>query len=190
MTISKELFLAILSMDAYNCGYGAGISDGLGETDADGNDIDGLGRVGSHIGGASVILDANQPSAQSSGFYALAYTVGEGVEGIAPGTTVISYRGTDNPLLTADPDKGGSDITNGWVLGEGTLNAQSRLAQAFYAKVNPDIFTGHALGGGLAGFVSAITGRQAYLFDHMPFGAGAYLQANENAFDSDGDGGG
>ncbi len=30
MTISKELFLAILSMDAYNRGYGAGISDGEG----------------------------------------------------------------------------------------------------------------------------------------------------------------
>ncbi len=28
MSISKDLFLAILSMDAYNRGYGAGITDG------------------------------------------------------------------------------------------------------------------------------------------------------------------
>jgi hypothetical protein len=30
MPISKDLFLAILSMDAYNRGYGAGMADGLG----------------------------------------------------------------------------------------------------------------------------------------------------------------
>lgn len=152
MAISKELFLAILSMDAYNRGYGAGLADGEGEKDDEGADIDGLGRIGSKIGVASVVNDANSTEAQSSGFYALAYTVGEGVEGIDPGTTVISYRGTDNPSPNADPYKGGSDITNGWVLGEGTLNAQSRLAQAFYTQVNPDIVTGHSFGGGLAGF--------------------------------------
>jgi hypothetical protein len=40
MTISKDLFLAILSMDAYNRGYGAGIADG------DDSDLDGLGLGG------------------------------------------------------------------------------------------------------------------------------------------------
>lgn len=44
MTISKELYLAILSMDAYNRGYGAGIADG-GKADTDG-----LGEAGSQIG--------------------------------------------------------------------------------------------------------------------------------------------
>ncbi len=35
MTISKDLYLAILSMDAYNRGYGSGIADGgAGNTDA------------------------------------------------------------------------------------------------------------------------------------------------------------
>lgn len=153
--ISPELLLAILSMDAYNRGYGAGIA-----------------LPGNQVGNATILKDSEEvlreagqeegerSPAFDAGFYALAYTVGEGVEGIAPGTTVISYRGTDNPSPNADPYKGGSDITNGWVLGEGTLNAQSRLAQAFYAQVNPDIVTGHSLGGGLAG-TSGIPARRA-----------------------------
>ena len=38
MTTSDDLFLAILSMDAYNRGYGAGIS---GQSDDNGTAIDG-----------------------------------------------------------------------------------------------------------------------------------------------------
>jgi hypothetical protein len=111
-------------------------------------------------------------SAQSAGFYALAYTVGAGVKGIAPGTTVISYRGTDNPNPTADPDRGGSDITNGWVLGEGTLNAQSRLAQAFYAQVNPDIVTGHSPGGDIWNSYAQGAGLSLTSAAHLAAGAG------------------
>ena len=48
MTISQDLFLAILSMDAYNRGNGAGIADG------DANDPDGLGESGS-IGTATIL---------------------------------------------------------------------------------------------------------------------------------------
>ncbi|WP_417807609.1 hypothetical protein [Thioclava sp.] len=120
MAISKELFLAILSMDSYNRGYGAGISDGGKD------DPDGLGEVKgtSAVGSATVsytIADADlTDEAQTASFYAIAYTLtedaGSSVEGIAPGTTILSYRGTDNPTLNASDDSGGSDITNGWVL--------------------------------------------------------------------------
>ena len=90
MTISKDLFLAILSMDSYNRGYGAG--------------IEGLGGEGTQIGAATLGKDAeqllDQGSAQAAGFYAIAYDVkASGVEGIDSDTTVISYRGTDTPNL-------------------------------------------------------------------------------------------
>lgn len=45
MTITPELFLAILSMDAYNRDYGAG--------------IEGLGGEGSQIGTATLLKDSH-----------------------------------------------------------------------------------------------------------------------------------
>ena len=86
MTISKDLFLAILSMDSYNRGYGAGIE----LPDA----------VDTQIGGAKIKKTSEQiaemsAEAQSAGFYAIAYDVdGSGPSGLA-GKTVISYRGAD-----------------------------------------------------------------------------------------------
>ena len=112
MSISKDLFLSILAMDSYNRGYGAGIADGNGSTDNDGNDTDGLGRIGSRIGTASVVSDNNSDEAQDAGFYALAYDIGpDGPEGLA-GKTVISYRGTDTSL----------DHSTGWSVGAGNIN--------------------------------------------------------------------
>ena len=75
----KDLLLAILSLDAYDRGYGAG--------------IEGLGGIGSKVGSAQIITDAEtveatKDEAQSAGFYALAYDT--------PYGTVILYRGTDN----------------------------------------------------------------------------------------------
>ncbi len=96
MEISKDLFLSILATDAYNRGFNAGISDGKGSANPDGSDADGLGRIGSRVGTATVIADNNSDDAQASSFYALAYDVGEGVTGITAGSVVISYRGTDN----------------------------------------------------------------------------------------------
>jgi hypothetical protein len=168
MTISKELFLAILSMDAYNRGYGSKISDGLGEADADGNDTDGLGRVGSHVGSATVILDANQPSDQTASFYAIAYEltapVGDGADILPKDTTVISYRGTDQILPSWGETWG--DLLQGWTLGAGypDKGSQGNLSLAFYAAVTGQsaeqifdaettgntVVTGHSLGGGLA----------------------------------------
>jgi hypothetical protein len=147
MTISKDLFLAILSLDSYNRGYGAGLSDGAGSFDASGNDIDGLGEAGKKVGSASVKAVEIPAGSQDAGFYAISYTVGSGVDGIAEGTTVISYRGTDEL----------KDTWNGWTT-IGGLPGQSDLAAKFYQAVkadNPDkniVLTGHSLGGALAGF--------------------------------------
>ena len=89
MTISKDLFLAILSMDAYNRDYGAGLSDGSGD------DPDGLGdAIGTQLGNSEVShRSSSDPNSDevAAGFYAVAYTVGEGVQGLDAGTTVISY---------------------------------------------------------------------------------------------------
>lgn len=94
MPISKDLFLAILSMDAYNRGYGAGINnEGI-------NDTDGLGTIGSKIGRATVRdesdVDDGTPSVEA-GFYTLAYEmdaeVGTGSDKLLAGDTVIACRG-------------------------------------------------------------------------------------------------
>lgn len=146
MTISKELMLAILSMDAYNQGYGKGIDHGktkigsatfLGESDVD----EGTEGV-------------------NAGFYAVSYDTDYG--------TVISYRGTDNPISLANlnpwSDAQGGDIWNGYGSAAGSSNTnQAHLAAEFYQAVTETsdsdprtgaaLLTGHSLGGGLAGFV-------------------------------------
>jgi hypothetical protein len=49
------------------------------------------------LAGASIAATPDDISvAQAAGFYGIAYTVGAGIDGIAAGTTVISYRGTDS----------------------------------------------------------------------------------------------
>ena len=165
MAISDDLFLAILSMDAYNRGYAAGLGSGpLG-----------LGDVGSSIGNATVITQS--PSNPNSlevqkPFFAQAYTWN--------GQTVISYRGTDTP----SPFSSGNDFWTGWTLGAGFPSAsQGTMARQFYETVTGQsvfaaapsdvILTGHSLGGGLAGFIGALSGAETVGFDHMPFGQAA-----------------
>jgi hypothetical protein len=137
MTLSKELYLATLSMDAYNRGYGAGIADG-GEGDADG-----LGESG-QIGSARVIIpsavgrdDPTSAAWQAAGFYAVAYTMGSGPD-VPPelqGKTIISYRGTD---FTPKTDFA-ADQTEDWPLGAGNfLHDQTRLAKEFLYAVQPE----------------------------------------------------
>jgi hypothetical protein len=79
MAISKDLFLAILSMDAYNRGYGSGINFGS-NSDA----------VGTAIGNAFIWATRGQPDAQSAGFYALAYDT-SAVSGFSVGEKTIAY---------------------------------------------------------------------------------------------------
>jgi hypothetical protein len=82
MTISRELFLAILSMDSYNRGYGAGVE---------------LPATAVSIGRATIGESAEtlltKGAAEAAGFYAIAYDM-TGVSGFAAGERVISYRGS------------------------------------------------------------------------------------------------
>lgn len=61
MTMSRDLFLAILSMDSYNRGYGAGVKN-----------LPVSGKIGkANIGeGAETLL--TKGTAEAAGFYALA----------------------------------------------------------------------------------------------------------------------
>ena len=89
MTISKDLFLAILSMDAYNRGYNQGVN-------LDGTKI---GNAAIEIDSANLNEDPNDPNRvdEAAGFYAISYTIeGNGVDGLSSGDTVISFRGTDS----------------------------------------------------------------------------------------------
>jgi hypothetical protein len=176
MTLSNDLFLAILAMDSYNRGYDAGLS--------------GLGGEGFGIGAATIAKDAEQllnaGEAEAAGFYAVAYQWN--------GETVISYRGTDNPNPLAE----GSDFWSGWTLGAGFPQAsQGGLSIDFFESVvgggdanfsafdegagDGVIVTGHSLAGGLAGYISLITGAEGVGFDHMPFGAAALAEISRVA---------
>lgn len=163
-------------MDVYNRGYQAGISDG-GDDDRDG--LGESGRVGfaSIINPQSVGRDADTYDAwQDAGFYAIAYHVGDGVDGIERGTTVISYRGTNAPV----------DYLKGWLIGAGvtapitqadeTVEFYSAVVDSLPSNTNV-ILTGHSLGGGLAGLASVLSGTEGYGFDHMPFGIAASVMA-------------
>lgn len=109
----NDLFLAILSMDAYNRGYNHG--------------IEGLGELGSGIGNATIITDSETTPATSDtgdllNFYAAAYNYN--------GETIISYRGTDNPAIL---DIGTGDFWTGWLFGTGvTAGTQLELARDIY----------------------------------------------------------
>jgi hypothetical protein len=153
MTISDDLFRAVLAMDAYNRGYGAGIND--------------LGGVGTGIGLATVGNDSSFLLASgvdsAAGFYALTYTWNS--------HQIISYRGTDSL---------GIDLLTGGLAAIGAPGlSQPKLAAQFYQSVinNPTVspynstveFTGHSLGGGLAGFMGGLYGKRATIFDNMPF---------------------
>ena len=94
-----------------------------------------------------------------TGFYSVAYDVGDKI--------VISYRGTDSIL---------NDGPTGWLGAVGLWYAPQNLqAISFYHQIRdlkldkPIMLTGHSLGGGLAGFVSNITGEEAYVFDNMTY---------------------
>lgn len=94
------------------------------------------------------------------------------------GSTVISYRGTDNWNLDLQ-----GDPINGFPIAIGIpFGAQFFAAFRLYQEAVNTVsiggvaidsalisFTGHSLGGGLAGLVAAIYGKQASLFANMPF---------------------
>jgi len=175
MTISKELMLAILSMDSYNQGYGKGLDHGKTQ----------IGSANIVKDSEQVFLDPNAPEgtpteAKDAGFYAVSYDTDYG--------TVISYRGTDNEISLANlnpwSDAQGGDIWNGYGSAAGSSNTnQAHLAAEFYQAVTETsdsdprtgsaLLTGHSLGGGLAGLIGAMYHQEALLFDNMPFEAAA-----------------
>lgn len=179
--MNRDLFLAILAMDSYNRGYGRGVSlkHGLAR------DII-VKEVNQKLGNVLIKKQDVSLDAINAGFYAIAYDVSEaGVPGLSG--MVISYRGTtyesNGSFLSSY-----RDIATGWPVGAGLLARQSTLALEFYKDINngvsgfdltpsqPITLTGHSLGGGLSGFVGAITGTNSILFDPMPFAA-----ANDDA---------
>ncbi|MCP4071883.1 MAG: hypothetical protein GY742_09125 [Hyphomicrobiales bacterium] len=108
MSVSNELMYAILAMDAYNQGYETGI-----EHDE------------STIGTATIAprkehtSDIEYQDWKDVDFYAAAYSYN--------GRTVISYRGTDDPL---------PDVNYGYSLGMGLPGgAQDTMALQFYKQV-------------------------------------------------------
>ncbi len=74
MPMNSDVFRAILAMDSYNRGYGAGVNLQVGAT---------------QIGNATIYTFPETTTAnwQAAGFYASAYSWN--------GTDVISYRGTN-----------------------------------------------------------------------------------------------
>ena len=136
MTTSKDLLLAILAMDSYNREYGAGLVVSGAQV--------GSATFKDHV--ASSISETTYSDWQSSGFYAAAYDT--------PYGQVISYRGTDNYLLS-NPTTGGNDIVNGWISALGTTSSQTDMALQFYNAVTHSTYqagpatnatlTGHSL---------------------------------------------
>jgi hypothetical protein len=159
MAIDPILMNALLSLDAYNRGYGAGIA-GLSDV------------IGTRIGNAEIVrgTEADDAAAVNAGFYAIAYNL--------DGQRIVSYRGTNAEPLSALI----ADALNGYgVAGGSPFGPQASLAIDFYDAVlngaDPRTanvaFTGHSLGGGLAGFVAAIYGKSGILFDNMTFNTAA-----------------
>jgi hypothetical protein len=155
--MNRDLFLAILSMDTYNRGYGVGI-----------NNLPESGQLGNAT--LLAATSAQKAGWETAGFYAIAYDM-TGVAGFAAGERVISYRGSDEGRV--------QDILLGYPTAVGFPSVQGTLALAFARSViggetlpsaaQNVVVTGHSLGAGLAGFVCGIFGQEAVLFDPMPY---------------------
>lgn len=151
--INHTVFLSLLSMDSYNRGLGS--------------NINGLAEFGA-LGTATIrpFQPDEQTGWQAAGFYAIAYDWN--------GTKIISYRGTNPQFGTESVEDFVNspilrNIWNGWTLGAGFEQAaQAQLAIQFYEDVTGHSIydrvgvgarqlVGHSLGGGLAGFVGALS---------------------------------
>jgi hypothetical protein len=80
MTVSTELYLALLAMDSYNRGYNAGL------------DLAASGVSATNIGNATLGIKSDVATISpeyAAGFFAQSYTLN--------GQKIISYRGTDCP---------------------------------------------------------------------------------------------
>jgi len=112
--MNRDLFLAILSMDSYNRGYGRGIKLDPKESSDDRNE------VGTRIGTATIVRQNISDAAKAAGFYGITYLIAAGsVPGVTVDTKVVMYRGSDNI-------PGYLDIVLDWALGRtSTSDAQN-----------------------------------------------------------------
>ena len=162
MPMTTELYMALLSMDSYNRGYGQRLN------------VVAAGGSITQIGNATIGTDALPAGAVSAGFFAQSYTLN--------GQKIIAYRGTDDQfrLTSLIADIAASDVWNGYTSSVGLpYNTQQRMAAEFFQTVtnttttDPSagnaILTGHSLGGGFAGLIGSIYRQNAYLFDNMAF---------------------
>jgi len=100
MTISKDLLLSILAMDAYNQGYDRGI-----EHDKTNIGPASVKETSTELLGSDENFDSFD---QLSDFFALTYEIDTSkVDGLGTGE-VIAFRGTDS----------GQDMLNGWTGGQ------------------------------------------------------------------------
>ena len=105
MAISKDLFLALISMDAYNRGYGAGV-EGL----ADAKDTL-LGNA-SILDTSAILLDASgQRLDQAAGFYAVAYRTTQNIGSAETGGVIPA--GTHAPPRHPLPEGEGRSAGSG-----------------------------------------------------------------------------
>ncbi|HKK86062.1 MAG TPA: Mbeg1-like protein, partial [Roseovarius sp.] len=181
MTISKDLLLSILAMDAYNQGYDRGI-----EHDKTNIGPASVKETSTELLGSDENFDSFD---QLSDFFALTYEIDTSkVDGLGTGE-VIAFRGTDS----------GQDMLNGWTGGAGAIFGWSQLPMAleyytratgldqFSGPASNVMLTGHSLGGGLAGFVSSVTGTAGMGLDHMPFMLAGVIQRYLDYADEDGE---
>lgn len=166
MTITKDLMMAILSMDAYMRGYNEQV------------DVDDKQQVGAATVLESVTLgDVDSRTGENFSvldFSASVYSINPSeIDGLDSGH-VVAFRGTDNynglfnfesELLVRDRQI--------FLNGDGTVR-QLYLASNYLRdqenQYGRDIYlTGHSLGGVLAGFTGAIRDLDATLVDNIGF---------------------
>ncbi len=111
---------------------------------------------GAQIGNATIVR--NSDTGSQTGFKGVAYSYN--------GETIISFAGTNDF----------SDVWYGYGGGFGVGSTQAEQAAAFFWEVNGGAsvpyssnvtFTGHSLGGGIAGLMAGLYGKEAVVFDNM-----------------------
>lgn len=162
--VARDIMMAVLSLDTYSRGYDARNFD---------PDLAENGRIGNYR-----ITHTSTDAQESDDFYALAYI--DNVNGVDGTDRIIAYRGTDDFPM---------DAWYGYGVGAGSPGSpQGQHAIAFYemvtgrdvnstAPISNISLTGHSLGGGLAGYVAALSGANAVVFDNMPFRMAAIANA-------------
>jgi len=178
MFSNNEIMSAVLALDVYNRGNNAKL---------DAQSI--VSDLGNQIGLYKVQPNVVSKLGSDNGLSAAYYISLEKSEY----NDVISYRGTDVNGNWGDTIQDGA---HGFGLGAGfseVASAQVREAMRFFEDVtdasqsydhsNPIqnlTITGQSLGGGLAGFVAAVTGNKGILFQNMPYLLGAISSVKNN----------